>query len=251
MTNYKGELLTAGHLLVAPNREVKVTLADGKEVKGKTRGIWRDVDIGLVAIEPEGGFPALGVNHWMELGTQQLCVAAGHRQGTKIDALEGAAVDLRRIFRGTAWTTFELPSGLTGGPLVEQNGQLVGILTRHSPFGGAEYGLTLKLNEVEGRLRNGEVWGKWKSAMGPTVGFTADSVPQEVQVATLDQAGPAIAAGVQKGDIVVKVDGQATRGIEDLYAILAERDPGYEATVELLRGGQPVPVKIKLAPRTP
>lgn len=251
LTNYNGELLTVGHLLVAPNREVKIKLADGKEIKGKTRGIWRDVDIGMVAIEPAGGYPPIAVNNWMELGTQQLCVAAAHRQGAKLDALEGSAVDLRRIFRGTAWTTFEIPQGLTGGPLVEQNGQLVGILTRHSPFGGAEYGLTLKLNEVEARLRNGEVWGKWKSAMGPVFGFEADSVPQGAQVVTVDPAGPAMAAGIQKGDIVAKVDGQPTRGIEDLYAILAERDAGHEAAVDLIRNGQPVAVKIKLAPRTP
>lgn len=251
MTNYTGELLTAGHLLVAPNREVKITLADGKEAKGKTRGIWRDVDIGMVAIEPAGGYPQIAVNHWMELGTQQLCVAAAHRREAKIEALEGEAVDLRRIFRGTVWTTFEIPNGLTGGPLVEQNGQLVGILTRQSPFGGAEYGLTHKLNEIEGRLRNGEVWGKWKSAMGPMFGFSIDSAPQGGLVMTVDEAGPAKASGVLKGDIVAKVDGQPVRAMEDIYTILAERDPGHEATVDVLRNGQPVAVKIKLAPRTP
>lgn len=251
LTNYNGELLTAGHLLVAPNREVIITLPDGNVVKGKTRGVIRDIDIGMVAIEPAGGYPPIAVNHWMELGTQQLCVAAAHQDAAKPDSLAGAAVDLRRIFRGTAWTTFELPGGLTGGPLVEQNGQLVGILTRHSPFGGAEYGLIHKLNEVEGRLRNGEVWGKWKSAMGPDFGFVADSSSAGAKVTSVAEAGPAAAAGVQQGDIVVKFDGQPTHGIDDIYNLLAERDPGYEVAVDLLRNGQPVAAKIKLAPRTP
>jgi S1-C subfamily serine protease len=251
ITNYTGEILTAGHLVLAPNREVKITLADGKEVKGKTRGLSRDLDIGLIVIEPAGGYPQMGVNNWMELGTQQLCVAAAHRKGAKPDALEGAAADLRRIFKGTAWTTFEIPNGMTGGPLVEQNGQLVGILTRYSPFGGAEYGLTLKLNEVEGRLRNGEVWGKWRAGAGPDFGFTADSNREGAKIVTLDPAGPAAKAGVQKGDLIVKADGQDTRGIEDLYNILAERDAGHEAAFDLVRNGQPVSVRIKLAPRTP
>lgn len=251
MTNYGGELLTAGHLLVAPNRDVKITLPDGKEVKGKTRGLWRDIDIGLVAIDPAGAYPPIPVNHWMELGTQQLCVAAGLRQGTTLDALEGAAVDMRRLFKGTAWTTFEIPGGLTGGPLVEQNGQLIGILTRHNPFGGAEFGLTHKLNEVEGKLRNGEVWGKWKSGMGPTFGFAIDSGSQGAVVTTVDPSAPTMMAGIQKGDLIIKVDGQAIRGIEDIYNVLAERDPGHEAAIDLTRNGKPVATKIKLTPRTP
>jgi S1-C subfamily serine protease len=230
---------------------VKITLADGKEVKGKTRGISRDVDIGLVVIEPAGGFPTVAANNWMELGTQQLCVAAASKSGAKLETVEGAAVDIRRNFKNTAWTTFDIPGGLTGGPLVEQNGNLVGILTRHSPFGGAEYGLTYKLNEVEGKLKGGEVWGKWKAGFGPSFGFAADPSREGAKVTSVDAMGPALPAGVQKGDAVVKVDGQETRGIDDIYNVLAERDAGHEATIDLLRNGQAVQVKIKLAPRIP
>ena len=249
ITNYTGELLTAGHLMVAPNREVKVTLADGKVLKAKTKGIWRDVDIGLLKCDEPGGYPQVGVNHWLELGTQQLCVAASHRQDAK--ELQGTAVDLRRIFKGTAWTTFEVPGGLTGGPLVEQNGQLVGILTRYSPFGGAEYGLTHKLNEVEGKLKSGEVWGKWRPGCGPSFGFMAEPGKDGAKVTAIDSSGPAAQAGIQVGDMVTKLRGQPVRGIEDVYSLLAEKDVGYEATVEVLRGGQPVTVKVKLGARVP
>jgi S1-C subfamily serine protease len=100
-------------------------------------------------------------------------------------------------------------------------------------------------------LRNGEVWGKWKAGTGPRLGFTADPSSQGAIVMGLEDAGPATAAGMQKGDLIVKVDGQPTRGLDEIYNILAERDPYHEATVELLRNGQGIAVKIKLAPRTP
>jgi S1-C subfamily serine protease len=249
ITSYQGDILTAGHLVRAPNREVKITLHDGKEVKGKTRGIFRDVDIGLVQIEGQGGYPALGVNHWMELGSQQFFVGAGRKQGAKAETLEGGALDLRRNFQGTAWTTLEIPSGVTGGVLVEQNGNPVGILTRYSPFGGAEFGLTYKLNEVDGRLKNGEVWGKWKAGFGPDFAMQVETKGSGPTVTKVEAA--AQASGVQAGDVIAKVDGQEVRAIEDVYRALAERDPGHEAAFELQRSGQPVTAKIKLVPRRP
>ncbi len=251
MTNYTGELLTAGHLMIAPNREVTVTLADGKVLKAKTRGIWRDRDLGLIKCDEQGGYPQVGTNTWMELSTQQLCVAAAYAKNGKPENVSGEAVDLRRIFNGTVWTTFELPGGLTGGPLVDHEGSLLGILTRYSPFGGAEYGLTHKINEVEGKLRNGEVWGEWRAGTGPTFGFTAEPTQQGARITALETGGPVANPPLQKGDVIVTLDAQAVRGLGDIYSHTSTRDVDYEATFEVLRGEQRLTVKVKLGARNP
>jgi putative serine protease PepD len=185
------------------------------------------------------------------LSSHQFYIAASHKRSAKIDAPNSAAVDLRRVFKGTAWTTFDLPEGHIGGALLNTQGHIVGILTRYSPFGGAEYGLTQHINQVEGRLRNGEVWGKWRAGTGPSFGFVADPQRDGAKVTKIDAGGPAAQAAIQIGDLVTKIDGQAMRGLDDIYSVLAERDPGHEATVELVRNEQPQAVKIKLAPRTP
>jgi S1-C subfamily serine protease len=251
VSNGNGELLTAGHLVLAPNREVKITLPDGKEVKGKTRGVCRDFDLGMVKIEPEASYPAISINHWAEPPTQSFYAAVVHRQGAAASGGEGHIVDLRRVFKGTTWTTLQVPQGLCGGALVNKDKQLIGILTRYSPFGGAEFANTFKLNEIDARLRNGEVWGRWRDGAGPQFGFTAEPQPEGAKVTAVEAGGPAAQAGVQIADLVVKIDGKPTHGLDDVYAAFAERDPGHEATLELLRGGQPVTVKLKLLPRMP
>lgn len=251
LTGHAGELLTAGHLLVAPNRDVTVTLPGGQQVPAKTRGIWRDADIGLLKIEKPGDYRPAPVNHWEELSTHQFYVAVAHARQAKLEAANVTAVDLRRVFKGAAWSTLELPDGLCGGGLFSPQGHLVGILSRYSPFGGAEYGLTFKLNEAEARLRNGEVWGKWRPGAGPTLGLVTGTQREGAKVAQVDAGGPAAMAGIQIGDLIVKVDGQAVHGMEDVYSAVAERDPGHEAALELTRNGQPTSVKLKLVPRTP
>jgi S1-C subfamily serine protease len=250
-SNPNGEMLTAGHLVLAPNREVKITLASGQELKGKTAGVCRNLDLGMVKIDPPGNYPAFVALTATEPPTQHFYAAVLHRQGAKGAEAQGHLVDLRRVFKGTTWTTLQVPEALCGGALINRDKQLVGVLTRFSPFGGAEFANMHKYYEIEGRLRAGEVWGKWRDGTGGQFGFTAESQREGAKLTAVDTGGPAAQAGLQVGDIVAKIDSQPVGGLHDVFAILAERDPGYEATVELLRGGQPTTVKLKLTPRMP
>jgi S1-C subfamily serine protease len=251
ITKGGGEMLSAGHLVQAPNRDVTITLPDGSEVQGKTLGIAREFNLGMLKIDPAGSYQALGMNTWAEPSTQHYYLALSHAKGKKVEEPEAKLVDLRRVFQGTLWTTYRPANGLCGGALVNKEKQLAGILTRYSPFGGAEYASMQKVNEIEERLRNGEVWGKWRDGTGPALGFSSQPHADGAKVTAIEPGGPAAEAGLMAGDLVTKFDSQATRGPADIFAAIAERDPGHEATLEVLRNGQPVALKLKLAPRMP
>jgi putative serine protease PepD len=63
--------------------------------------------------------------------------------------------------------------------------------------------------------------------------------------------GPAAAAGLQVGDVLVRLDGRPIVGDDDLVQAIAERDAGHEAVIDYLRGTAAAQARVKLSPRVP
>lgn len=254
--NYLGEIATPGHLVGSPKREVVIRLADGKEVKGETGGVNRETDIGYVKIKEEGARQGMPINHWIEPFASTAYGAVGHNRAGEAQV---QVVNMRRLFNQSVWTTYDVKDPMTGGILFQRfedapdkvRAEAVGILTQFSPYGGGNFSRFTKFNEYEGRLKNGEVWGKWLPGSGPSVAFTTENSRDGAKVTALEKNGAAAAAGMQLGDLVVKVDNISTHNQSEIEAALAERDPGHEATFDLMRNGGPVQVKYKLAFRRP
>ena len=228
----QGEILTAGHAVIGPNRDCRVTFADGTTAKARTQGVARDFDLGLVRIQPDGRYPRLDVHTPADLPQNQPYLALMH--GSRIGEEHAAAaelVELRRVFRSTVWTDLGADDWLAGGPLLDQGGRLVAVQVSKSRFGGV---LASRLNEAwqhAGRMRNGEVFGAWPVGSEPL----------------MDLAGIA-PEGLQS---IRRIDGRAIQSDGDLQRAVAERDAGQEIVVDYVRGSETRQAKLKLLPRVP
>ena len=245
-------MLTAGHLVIAPNRNAKVTLADGRTLDAQTKGVCRDVDAGLVKITVPGPFPAVEVENFTQLNADDFYVAVMRQP--KPDAGVPPLVSLTRVRRMVGqqlWTDFDPPEWTAGCGLLNRWGKLVGVQAGRSSFGGAVYGQLINAQSILGRLKNGEVWGRWLRGSSPVTGAVLTSSPDGLKVLSLAGNSSAAQAGLQPGDIVVRIDGKPSQVSDDQYQAVAEKDAGGALSIEFRRGGNTGTVNVPLSPRTP
>ena len=133
----------------------------------------------------------------------------------------------------------QIPRGFAGGPLVDVDGAVIGMNTR-TLLRGADLAIpvaTLRrvVDELQahGGIRRGYL------------GVGAYPTGQGALVASLEDGGPAAAAGILIGDILVDVDGETVSGPDSLRSVLASR-PGKQVKIALVRGGQRQEVEVTL-----
>lgn len=248
----EGDVLTAGHAVVSPGKEVTVRLRDGRRLKGKTMGVARDLDLGLVRIDEKGEWPIVEFGDARNMPKDQLYVGVAHKKNVPTEEAPAAhIVGLQRVLQGLVWTDFDLSDWCAGGPLVDKDARLIGIQQGRSQFGGFLYSQLIDVQAVLNRLRNNEVWGVWPSGAGPMFGVHIDTAPQGCRVTEVYQDTPAAGAGLRVGDLVVKIDGRPVRRLDDIYRRLGEMDPGQQVALELRRGKDNAAATVALIPRTP
>ena len=112
-----------------------VFLADGREAKGKTRGVYRGADLGVVKLAENGPWPFVELNTAKEVPSEQLFIGVAHARVFRPKTAPAAhVVAIRRTFRGQIWTDFDLDDYAAGGPLVDKEGRLVAVLSTESAF---------------------------------------------------------------------------------------------------------------------
>jgi hypothetical protein len=248
----EGHILTAGHLLLEPNRECTVYFPNGKKYAARTLGIARDYDLGMLKLKDSQGIYGLGINSWTIPSMDQLYISGGHRceRGPE-DVANSAPVAILRELQSRVWTDYAPPEKLCGSPLIGRDNHLIGILHRYSASGGAVYASLFKWGEIEKKLTNSEVFGKWLPGSAPQFGAELIATTQGVRVKSVTANGPAQAAGVQADDLLLKIDGQSIATLQDIDAVFAEKQAGYEAKFQFQRGEQASEYPIKLVPRYP
>lgn len=124
-----------------------------------------------------------------------------------------------------------------GAPVVNQRGELVALCTH-----GREAPLLVLLDRVQAMRR------MLGALVAPTVwlGVVVEVGATGVRIASLDPLGPAAAAGLRTGDLLLTVDGVDIEGFADLTGVLAARRPGDEIVVTVVRATDPVRVEIVL-----
>lgn len=250
----EGEILTAGHLLRGPIQDVVVQFANGKQAKGKTLGISRELDLGLVKVTDTGDWPfvplwpqnEVDVKDWYLAYTYPEKLVGGTQPEMKI-------TEMRRFFRNTLWMDVEQPEWTGGGALVNKHGYVVGVHLRRSQFGGFLY---TRLGQADlqphlDRMLKSEVFGAWPAGSEPMLGFTGKPTLAGYELVALPAESAAAKAGLKPGDVVTRIDTKPVVGPDDVQIALAEKDAGQEVTLEISRASAMQQVKAILAPRVP
>ena len=242
-----GLVLTAGHVSGEPGRAVAVTLADGRVVQGKTLGLDRGPDSGMVQITTPGEWPFVELGSSKDLAPGQWCVATGHPGGyrsgrppvVRVGRIGSAAADLIQ-------TDCTLVGGDSGGPLFDMKGRLVGI---HSRIG---YSLATNMHVPVDAFRDS--WdllaaGERVGENPAWLGVRADDQAKDCKVGEITPKSPAEVAGLMAGDIITRFAGKEVKGFQDVLKLLTRTKPGDEVAVEVRRGEAAKSFKVTLGKR--
>ena len=260
-------IITNAHV-VGRAREVVLEFADGGEARGTVLATDEVTDLAVVRSERKN----LPVPEYrVELPRPgEAAVAIGSPLGFQNSVTAGVISGLHRDIPGSAAETSSLVDliqtdapispGNSGGALLDADGRVVGINEAYIPpeAGAVSLGFAIPsgtaLDVAEQLLTTGRAAhpylgisiGSVTPAIRRSLGVQADS---GALITAVDAGGPAAAAGLRPGDVIVTLDGQRLSTIEDLLSTLRRTRAGAQVPVEFLRGGAQQQVTVTIGER--
>jgi putative serine protease PepD len=251
-----GYILTAAHV-VQDADQVTVRLADGTRLRGEVLGTDQANDVGVVKVD-RNNLPAAPLAVDVPLQVGQLAVAIGspfRLEGTVTAGVVSATsriLMVGRTGREVIQTDAPINPGNSGGVLADREGRVIGInsaIRSDGSNGNIGIGFAVPI-DVAARSAKAIVEGKpvqagflGVSSGDPTSG-RGGALIQDVTPGT-----PAADAGLQVGDLVIELDGQAVTGTDDLIGRIRDHQPGDKVTLKVVRDGKEQTVTATLADR--
>jgi S1-C subfamily serine protease len=254
-----GRVLTCAHGL--RTEDVTVSPPGGGAVPGRMAGVDAAGDLAVVAADTGEAPPIQWSEAGPALGTPVFALARLGDGGLRVTA--GAVSALGRSFRGPRGRriagsiehTAAVARGSAGGPLVDADGRLLGLSSVR-----LDGGLVLALAADADLLARAEALGRGEGAARPSLGVAVVSsraarrmrravgLPDRdgLLVREVAAGGPAAAAGVEPGDLIVAAAGSATASVDDLYAALDAHAGGAPLSLTLVRGEAERAVDVRL-----
>jgi S1-C subfamily serine protease len=245
----EGFVLTNNHVIEGAD-DIQLVLNDGRRIAAHVRGTDPESDIAVLKADADD-LPAItfGAIERVQVGDSVLAIGNPFGIGNTVTAGIVSALGRNHLgvnrFEDFIQTDAAINPGNSGGALVDAAGNLIGInSTIYSPSGGGSVGIgfaipvSIARNVLEQIIRDGEVTRGW-------LGIEPQDLPLEVArsisleggvaIRGLVRGGPADRAGIRVRDVVVEIDGKATRDTPALLARIAELPPGNVVKVKVWR----------------
>jgi len=246
-----GYVLTAAHVSGKPGREVTIILHDGRTVRGKTLGLNREIDAGLMKITTPGTWPFLQMGDSAKLKEGQWIIGTGHPNGYQSG--RKPVLRLGRVSANHASvivTDCTLVSGDSGGPLFDMDGNIIGIHSRiDTPLTSNMHVPVNTYRETWDKLVDGEEWG-YLPGRGPYIGVQGDPDADNATVAHVYPGTPAAKAGIESGDVIQRFDGQAVENFPKLAEFVRNKKHGDRVKIQVLRDGRTVTLDVVIGDRS-
>jgi serine protease Do len=257
----KGYVVTNDHVVEDADK-IKVFLKDEKEYDAEIVGRDVNTDVALIKITSEENFPVARLGNSDVLKVGQWVVAIGNPFGLEHTVTAGIVSAKGRVIGSGPYDDFiqtdaSINPGNSGGPLINLQGEVVGINTIIIA-GGQGIGFAIPVNlvkEVVNQLKeSGEVTRGW-------LGVSIQDLPSDladyfeikdqkgVLVADVVPGDPAEAAGIRPRDIILGINGEKIKDSRNLLKKVAELDVGEIAEVSILRDGKTRVFRVKVAKR--
>ena len=254
-----GYVMTNAHV-VDDADSIYVTLTDKREFKAKLIGVDDRTDVAVVKIQASS-LPAVTIGDSNKLRVGEWVVAIGSPFGLENTVTAGIVSAKGRDtgdYLPFIQTDVAVNPGNSGGPLINMQGEVIGInsqiYSRTGGFMGISFAIPIdEAMRVADQLeKNGKVTrGRIAVAIGEVTKDVADSLglpkAQGALVSSVEPGGPADKAGVQPGDIILKFNGQSVDTATDLPRMVGDTKPGTKATVTIWRKGQTRDLPITIA----
>jgi serine protease Do len=270
-----GVVVTNEHV-VHDADEIKVTLSDGRQLAAKVLGSTPIYDLAVLQVEgrdlptaPLGDSDRILVGEWAIaigspfgylLNDTQPTVTAGVVSATHRDVKSEATST--GIYKDMIQTDAAINPGNSGGPLVNADGEVIGINAFiFTPSGGSiGLGFAIPINLAKRILGEIRAYGRVRQAYpGMTVQEVTPLLARRLNfaddgglvVTRVDDKGPAARAGVRVGDRIRKVDGHRVDSVDDARKSIYGKGVGDRLVLQIDRSGRAVDVTLTLveAPR--
>ena len=264
-----GYVLTNNHVVapaaVGANARLDAVFSDGTRTPARIVGRDPKTDLAVVKVEVTNPVvAAVGSSRGLAVGDAVIAIgsplglAGTVTQGivSAVDRpvrLDGGESDTDAVIDAIQ-TDAAINPGNSGGPLVDSTGAVIGINTaiRSIGSGGGEggsigLGFAIPIDAARGIAEELIRTGAVKHAdLGVNARSVTDGATDGAQVQNVTANGPAAAAGIVEGDVIVKVGDRTIAGADELVVAVRERQPGETLPVELVREGRPLTVSVTL-----
>lgn len=253
-----GLVLTNAHVVERSDR-VTVGLQDGRRVEGTVIGLDRLTDLAVVRLEGPGPWPVAPLGDATRLEVGDWAIAVGNPFGLDNTVTLGIISNLNRNAANLGITDKRLDliqtdaainPGNSGGPLLNADGEVIGINTLVRTGPGAGLGFAIPINRA--RDIAGQLVSRGRVSH-PMIGVSLDAVRQGdgsglsggARIAGLVPGGPAQRAGVRQGDVVVGANGTPITQPAQLIAAVDRVGVGGTLTLRLNRAGQVLELPVR------
>ena len=264
-----GAVLTNNHVVEGAAGRITVTLNDGSERTATVVGTAPSYDLAVLRMQGASGLPAATLGSSANLQVGQQVVAIGSPQGLTGTVTTGIVSALNRtvgvqgengqavVYNGLQ-TDAPINQGNSGGPLVNLDGQVIGInsaiATAGQSTGSIGLGFTIPIDQAR---RVAQEILDTGSASKPVLGVQgaqqqSQQSPQQADegsgatIASVVEGSPAASAGLAAGDVVTKVGDARVEDFPDLVARIGAQTPGGPVALTVQRGGQERTVDVTL-----
>lgn len=260
----EGLIVTNNHV-VAGAESVMVTLSDGSKHEATVVGTDRLTDVALLQITVEDALPVVEFGDSDALRVGEEVIAMGSPFGLSGTVTSGIVSATSRNINAGPFDDFiqtdaAINRGNSGGPLFNAEGNVVGVNTAIYSSHGGSVGIGFAVpsdlvRDIVADLQDdGEVDRGW---LGVQIRPLSDEVAnvlgldagQGVMIDSVITDGPAEAAGLQKGDVVLSFAGEEVGELRDLTRAVALNDPDAQAQIEVLRRGKSLMIDVTLGNR--
>jgi serine protease DegQ len=267
-----GLVVTNNHV-VEGAEEITVALASGERLPAEIEAASEGVDIAVLRVDREG-LPAAEFAPDLPV-VGELAVAMGNPLGFESSVTAGIVSGTGRAIPGSSaggeandipalvdllQTDAAISPGNSGGPLVNGDGQVIGLNVAYIPpqaravsIGFAIPSPTV-ISSVQQLLEDGEVsYGYLGARLGTLTRPVAEQLGLEVDrgviVSDVTPNAPADQAGLEDGDVIVRINGAPVDVVEDAFGVILRTPPGETVTMTVNRDGEERQVEVTLGER--
>jgi serine protease Do len=254
-----GLIMTNAHVVKGAN-EVTVRLTDRREYPAKVIGIDTRSDIALIRIKATN-LPTVRLGDSRTLKVGEWVLAIGAPFGFDNSATAGIVSAKDRTLNGdyTPFIQTDVPinPGNSGGPLFNMRGEVVGvnsqIYSRSGGYMGVSFSIPIDVamkvgNQLEtsGHVTRGKLGVVIQNVTQDLSDSFGLPQPEGALVSSVEKGGPAARAGIEPGDVILKLNGEPINSTTELSEKISELGPGANADLELWRNHASRNLSVKL-----
>jgi serine protease Do len=257
-----GIIVTNNHVIEGAD-EITANFTDGSKLTATVIGYDDKTDLALLKVSADKPLTSVSLGDSTKLRVGDWVMAIGNPFGLGGTVTVGIVSARNRDINSGPYDDFiqtdaSINRGNSGGPLFNMDGEVVGINTAIiSPTGGS-IGIgfavpsEVAVGVIEQLRQFGEVRRGWLGVRIQDVtdevaqGLAMSGPPHGALVASVDEKGPAAAAGIMAGDVILKFDGEAVDAMHDLPRLVAGKAVGKQVNILVLRDGKEQQIGVTL-----